>query len=322
MLTREQVLQNPEVREAIRDCGSIFKKIDIDELVLKENGIIDVEGIKFNLVGNNLYIDRKKEEYLYQLVMLLRERPLDYITALILLDKDMNVIEVPEEVLNDVWSYGNWIKVEGCLFCCETNGVLLTTMKNGNDTIYSTIRMDIRPEDDLYQLDTEIAYQTGDDTQHISAIWSNDAININYCPICGRRLRKGETILYRGINVNYNKPTEISDEPEKIVKMRNRIIDYQRDNEYLSKLKSNNTIDEKELKAIIEDKSEPIKDRIYAKIGFILNNIALIKNKVIRMGVLEDLEYVINNSLVWDDYIEGQLIIIIEDKLLSNKEEK
>lgn len=315
MITRELVLQNPSVREAIKGCGSIFKKIDIDELMLQKNNTIKADKIELVIVENTLYFDRDKKEYLYQLSVL-NENEYQYDSALILLDKDMNVIEGPEEALNDVWSYGNWTKVEGCQFCCETNGVLLTTMKNGNDTIYSTLRMDVRPEDDLYQLDTEIAYQVGEDTQHMSAEWSTDAIDINYCPVCGRRLRQGKPMLYRGINVDYNHTETSISEPEKIVKMRDRIIAYQNENEYLSK---SNPIDEKEIKAIIEDKNEPIKDRIYTKVDFILKNIAMVENPIIRMGVLNDLEYVINNSLVWDEYTEGQLVIIIEDKLLSNK---
>lgn len=75
-------------------------------------------------------------------------------------------------------------------------------MENGEDTIYSTIRMDM----DALQIDNELAYQQKDDTEHCYAKWSDASININFCPVCGRRLRSRDDKLipYKGINLDLN----------------------------------------------------------------------------------------------------------------------
>lgn len=195
MLTREQVISREDVQEAIKSCGSIFTKVDFDELIFSNRH----DGKDYFIIENNLHRD-ENGRYLYELRIGYNE--VYYDTTLILLDKDGNIIEGTEAELNDVWSCGDWKIVRGCQFCCETNCVLTSNMKNGEDTIYSDIRMDCRPEDDLWQIDNEIAYQNRDDVEHIVGEWSNTAIDLNYCPICGRRLRKGKPILFKGINLN------------------------------------------------------------------------------------------------------------------------
>lgn len=195
MLTREQVISREDVQEAIKSCGSIFKRIDFNELIFSNRH----DGKDYFIIENNLFRD-ENQRYLYELRI--GHDEVYYDTALILLDKDANIIEGTEAELNDVWSCGDWKKVRGCQFCCETNGVLLTSMENGEDTIYSTIRMDM----EALQIDNELAYQQKDDTEHCYAKWSNTGININFCPVCGRRLRSRdeELIPYKGINLDLN----------------------------------------------------------------------------------------------------------------------
>lgn len=195
MLTREQVISRRDVQEAIKSCGSIFRKIDFNELTFSNRH----DGKDYFIIENNLFRD-ENQRYLYELRI--GHDEVYYDTALILLDKDANIIEGTEAELNDVWSCGDWKIIKGCQFCCETNGVLLTSMENGEDTIYSTIRMDM----EALQIDNELAYQQKDDTKHCYGKWSDTAININFCPVCGRRLRSrdDELIPYRGINLDLN----------------------------------------------------------------------------------------------------------------------
>lgn len=198
MITRDQVLTNESVLNAIRGLDEIFSKFDLQSLLFnpKKKAYQVSDKVVVQIDTDKVFVDWKQHKYLYILAVTYSGICVD---VDILFDRDGNILESAK---NKAFQ-GDWNEVEGCQFCCETNGALLSTMKNGNDTIYSTIRIDVRPEDDLYQLDTEIAYQAGEDSQHITAEWSNDAININYCPICGRRLRKGRPILFRGIkNIN------------------------------------------------------------------------------------------------------------------------
>lgn len=53
-------------------------------------------------------------------------------------------------------------------------------------------RMDIRPEDDLWQIDTEIVVLVQDEESERPRVYGewSDALNINYCPMCGKKLRK------------------------------------------------------------------------------------------------------------------------------------
>ena len=195
MLTREQVISREDVQEAIKSCGSIFTKVDFNELILSNRH----DGKDYFVIENNLHKD-ENGRYLYELRI--GHDEVYYDSALILLDKDGNIIEGTEAELNDVWSCGDWKIIRGCQFCCETNGVLLTSMENGEDTIYSTIRIDM----EALQIDNELAYQQKDDTEHCYGKWSDTGININFCPVCGRRLRSRdeELIPYKGINLDLN----------------------------------------------------------------------------------------------------------------------
>ena len=53
-------------------------------------------------------------------------------------------------------------------------------------------RMDIKPEDDLWQIDTEIVVLVQDEESERPRVYGewSDALNINYCPMCGKKLRK------------------------------------------------------------------------------------------------------------------------------------
>lgn len=53
------------------------------------------------------------------------------------------------------------------------------------------------------------------------------------------------------------------------------------------------------------------------KLIFILANIFLIDNKLIRSSLVNDLEYIVNNSLIWDEFVENHLDDIIKDTLLK-----
>lgn len=202
MITREQVLTNEMVLDTIRGLDEIFSKFNLQSLLFnpKKKAYQISDKVMVQIDTDKVFVDWKQHKYLYILAVTYDGICVD---VNILFDRDGNILESAK---NKAFP-GEWNEVEGCKFCCETNAVLLSTMENGNDTIYSTIRMDVRPEDDLYQLDTEIAYQNGD-SQQFTAEWSNDAIDINYCPICGRRLRQGKPMLYRGININFNNEEE------------------------------------------------------------------------------------------------------------------
>lgn len=63
-----------------------------------------------------------------------------------------------------------------------------SVIDHGNLTgIITNLRMDIRPEDNLYQLDIQLTEY--DNKGNKSSDWSDNAIDINYCPFCGRSLR-------------------------------------------------------------------------------------------------------------------------------------
>ena len=197
MLTREQVISREDVQEVIKSCGSIFTKVDFNELILSNRH----DGKDYFVIENNLHKD-ENGRYLYELRI--GHDEVYYDSALILLDKDGNIIEGTEAELNDVWSCGDWKIIKGCQFCCETNAVLYSKVKDqygSNVTCHSSIRMDM----DNLQIDNEILIQQGDNYDGSYAEWS-DAININFCPVCGRRLRSRdeELIPYKGINLDLN----------------------------------------------------------------------------------------------------------------------
>ena len=85
-----------------------------------------------------------------------------------------------------------------CKYCEETNCLSeIDYDLKGQDygDIQSAIartRMDIRPEDDLWQIDTEIVVLVQDEESERPRIYGkwSDALNINYCPMCGKKLRK------------------------------------------------------------------------------------------------------------------------------------
>ena len=82
MLTREQVISRKDVQEAIKSCGSIFSKVDFDELVFSNHH----DGKDYFVIENNLFRD-ENQRYLYELRIGHGESFL-YETALILLDKE------------------------------------------------------------------------------------------------------------------------------------------------------------------------------------------------------------------------------------------
>lgn len=74
-----------------------------------------------------------------------------------------------------------------CNFCKETNCAIHD--KRHFPTIDKEIFVDVRIDMDFNQIDFEfgILGETPDETL---ATWSSCAIDMNYCPICGKRLEK------------------------------------------------------------------------------------------------------------------------------------
>lgn len=300
MITRDQVLTNEMVLGTIRGLDAIFTKFDLQSLLFnpKKKSYQVSDKVIVQIDTDKVFVDWKQNKYLYVLAVTYSGICVD---VDILFDRDGNILESAK---NKAFP-GDWNEVEGCKFCCETNCVLTSSMKNGKDTIYSDIRMDCRPEDDLWQIDNEIVYQTGDDINHTFGEWSNTAIDLNYCPICGRKLRKGKPILFRGININNTATNE-----QKFINAINLI----NKNDCIT---FNHTLDKEKGKSLLEDKGKCINDRICDKIDFILANIFLIDNKLIRSSLVNDLEYIVNNSLIWDEFVENHLDDIIKDTLLK-----
>ena len=85
-----------------------------------------------------------------------------------------------------------------CKYCEETSclsEIDYDLKGQGYGDVQSAIartRMDIRPEDDLWQIDTEIVVLVQDEESERPKIYGkwSDALNINYCPMCGKRLRE------------------------------------------------------------------------------------------------------------------------------------
>lgn len=76
-----------------------------------------------------------------------------------------------------------------CDFCKETNCVAW-----GNDyfkTINKKIYVDFRADMEANQIDCQFGILDDDGTA-IEGTWSNFAIDINFCPVCGRRLPEAE----------------------------------------------------------------------------------------------------------------------------------
>lgn len=85
-----------------------------------------------------------------------------------------------------------------CKYCEETSclsEIDYDLKGQGHGDVQSAIartRMDIRPEDDLWQIDTEVVVLVQDEESERPRIYGewSDALNINYCPMCGKRLRE------------------------------------------------------------------------------------------------------------------------------------
>lgn len=80
-----------------------------------------------------------------------------------------------------------------CKFCKETNCITSHTITPiGKDSkvkeITSLVRLDIRPEDDLFQIDVQTLYKNNEG-KYIGE-FSDDCLDINFCPMCGRSLRE------------------------------------------------------------------------------------------------------------------------------------
>lgn len=86
-----------------------------------------------------------------------------------------------------------------CKYCKETSCIDYASydckhISEGKiDSIEARVRMDIRPEDELYQIDSEVVAIVGD---KVYGKWSDTALNINYCPMCGRKLREQQEALW------------------------------------------------------------------------------------------------------------------------------
>ena len=85
-----------------------------------------------------------------------------------------------------------------CKYCEETSCLseIEYSLKGQNygdvKSAIARTRMDIRPEDDLWQIDTEVVVLVQDEESERPRVYGewSDALNINYCPMCGKKLRK------------------------------------------------------------------------------------------------------------------------------------
>lgn len=76
-----------------------------------------------------------------------------------------------------------------CDFCKDISCILTIKLNVNNETvdeIVSLIRFDIRAEDNLYQIDNQVLYKNQEGKLRGEF---GESIDINYCPICGRKLR-------------------------------------------------------------------------------------------------------------------------------------
>ena len=81
-----------------------------------------------------------------------------------------------------------------CKFCKETDCIVSHEVKvntiEGIDKVVSLVRADIRPEDNLFQIDVQTLYTNNEGD--VMGSFSDDCLDINFCPVCGRKLRKGD----------------------------------------------------------------------------------------------------------------------------------
>lgn len=82
-----------------------------------------------------------------------------------------------------------------CQYCEETSCISHATFYPRNwidsgeiEIIQALVRLDVIPEDDLFQIDCEVTGITNDLRSY--GEWSCDCLDINYCPMCGRKLRE------------------------------------------------------------------------------------------------------------------------------------
>lgn len=81
-----------------------------------------------------------------------------------------------------------------CKFCKETDCIVSHEVKVNNvegiDKVISLVRADIRPDDNLFQIDVQTLYTNNEGK--VMGSFSDDCLDINFCPVCGRKLRKGD----------------------------------------------------------------------------------------------------------------------------------
>lgn len=86
------------------------------------------------------------------------------------------------------------MKAKGCKFCGEVNCIVSHSIEVPDEVsedikrVASLVRFDSRPEDDIFQIDVETIYEGKDGT--FRGGFSDDCVDINFCPVCGRKLRK------------------------------------------------------------------------------------------------------------------------------------
>lgn len=82
-----------------------------------------------------------------------------------------------------------------CKFCKETSCIVSHEVNVNNikgiDKVASLVRADIRPEDNLFQIDVQTLYTNNEGK--VMGSFSDDCLDINYCPVCGRKLRKDDS---------------------------------------------------------------------------------------------------------------------------------
>ena len=83
-----------------------------------------------------------------------------------------------------------------CDFCKETKLIDSVSFNPSNwiesgeiTSIESLVRLDIRPEDDIYQIDCQVIAVNSLD--NVYGDWYSTPVDINFCPMCGKNLKKG-----------------------------------------------------------------------------------------------------------------------------------
>lgn len=71
--------------------------------------------------------------------------------------------------------------------CAETDCVLSATHNYKGNTIFADLRLDMDDSDRQPELDINLGFYNSENNQMLSSEWS-ESLQINYCPICGRKL--------------------------------------------------------------------------------------------------------------------------------------